>query len=171
MNALKLNFSQQASQRKRNRLRVLLLLLLLVAAFFVNEYLTIKKQYLTLAQQSLQPAAKQPVVLSHEQQQQHLILSHLADELNVPWIQFFAAIESVKSRHPDIFLLALEPNPKKSQLIISGQAQALDQLLAFIDEMNQQPEFAEVLLMDQFIDAEQDDVMRFTLRARWLRDE
>jgi hypothetical protein len=87
--------------------------------------------------------------------------------LILPWDELLQGIE--KSDMQDIALLNLEPNSKKQQIAISGEAKNLQVALSYIQKLEAQPMLNKVYLQKYNIDeANLYKPVKFTLSAQWL---
>lgn len=165
MKLLDMNFSGLAKRKRRRRDGTVLLLSLLLIVFIAREATT------------LQQFDKQQKQSSHSQQSMVIstpvdpaarkLAETMANSLNLPWYELLAALESVKQQHPDVFLTAVLPDARKQQVVIGGEVQRLEQLLSYIDSLNAEPLFKEVLLVNQQQTKPATTGMSFTLKLEW----
>lgn len=86
--------------------------------------------------------------------------------LTTPWDELLAAIE--QSDLPDIALLSVEPNLKKQQVLLTGEAKNLPIALRYIQQLEAQPILNEVYLQKHSIDeADVSKPVRFSVLAKW----
>ena len=64
--------------------------------------------------------------------------------LAMPWDGLFEAIESTQNK--DVTLLSLEPNPKKQQLLLTGEAKNLQIALQYVAQLQKQPVLSQLFL-------------------------
>ncbi|WP_020167590.1 MULTISPECIES: hypothetical protein [Methylotenera] len=86
--------------------------------------------------------------------------------LTTPWDSLLQAIE--QSDLPDIALLSVEPNIKKQQVLLTGEAKNLQVALRYIQQLETQPNLSEVYLQKHTMD--ESDVskpVRFSALAKW----
>lgn len=86
--------------------------------------------------------------------------------LAMPWDGLFEAIESTQNK--DVTLLSLEPNPKKQQLLLTGEAKNLQIALQYVAQLQKQPVLSQLFLQKHNV--EEGDVskpVRFTVQAKW----
>jgi hypothetical protein len=115
-----------------------------------------------IPEKTLQPAVKSEV--SSEQLQQ---IQTTVEALTLPWNELLQGIE--KSDMQDIALLNLDPNSKKHQIAISGEAKNLQTALSYIQKLESQPMLNKVYLQKYNIDeANLYKPVKFTLSAQWL---
>lgn len=169
MKPLRLNFSQQAVRRQRRRDWTVLVLSLLLLVFIGREAMSLQQELQRQETKQRQQAQQTRITAPVDLEQQKLARS-MADSLNVPWYDFFEAMESVKRQHPDVFLNSLLPDARKQQVVLSGQVKQLDQLLGFIDDMNRHRLFSNALLVSQQQLAPVSDGMGFTLKLVWRHE-
>lgn len=86
--------------------------------------------------------------------------------LVVPWDEMFQAVESSGSRQ--VTLLGLEPNVQRLQVKINGEARDFKAVMAYLTQLEQQPVFGSVFLLNHEVRQESPDKpVRFTLQATW----
>lgn len=168
MKPIILNFSRQAERRQRRRDWTVLLLSLVLLVFIGRETLSIKQDLELQETQSRQQTQEMMMTAPVDPEQQKLA-RNMADSLNLPWYELFDAIESVKQHHPDVFLNAILPDARKHQVVMSGQVSRLEQLLLFIDELNQHRLFSDALLVNQQL-TPVNNGMSFTLKLVWRHE-
>ncbi len=148
-----------------------LVLSLISAAILLNIYQKNKSDYQTiinaLNQQDTpkKEVLKSPVihVSTNEINQVNALISVLA----TPWDELLATIE--QSDLPDIALLSIEPNLKKQQLLLTGEAKNLPTALRYIQQLEAQPVLNEVYLQKHSIDeADVSKPVRFSVLAKWV---
>ena len=90
----------------------------------------------------------------------------LIDLLATPWDALLLAIE--QSDLPDIALLSIEPNSKKQQVLLTGEAKNLPTALRYIQQLETQTVLNEVYLQKHSIDeADISKPVRFSALAKW----
>jgi hypothetical protein len=170
MKRIDLNFSHQMTRHRRDLLIVIVSLVLLM--FLISEYMANTRQ---LAQQNLeqQPVVEQfdsPVISERDLRRQQLAHA-LAASLNTPWYQMLDAIEIVKQQHPDVYLKSILPDTNKEEILITGQVEQLDMLLSFIDGLNKQTLFDDVLPLNQRQLVSGGKGIEFSLKMGWHSHE
>ena len=86
--------------------------------------------------------------------------------LTAPWNELLLAIEHSKMNN--IALLNLEPNYKKQQVLLTGQAKNLAIVLQYIKQLEQQPMLSQVYLQKHSIDAVNPaNPVNFSVFAKW----
>lgn len=167
MKPLQLNFSRQALRRKRRRDWSVLVLSLLLLVFVGREAFD-KQTQLQLAKQQYLAERENVVqmIVPLDPEKQKLARS-MARSLNLPWYELLQALESVKTQHPDVFLKSILPDARKQQVLISGEVKRLDQLLAYIDSLNQHELFGDALPVSQQQTVPVSNGMTFTLKLEW----
>ena len=107
-----------------------------------------------------------PVVDSKVSPEKMLQIQTTIGALIVPWNGLLQDIE--KADMQDIALLNLDPNVKKQQVIISGEAKNLQTVLSYIQKLEAQPMLNKVYLQKYTVDeANQFKPVKFTLLAQW----
>lgn len=89
------------------------------------------------------------------------------DELNLPWAALFGAVESASDGA--IALLSIQPDAQKQLVRITGEAKTLDDVLAYIERLQEDTQLTNASLLSHEIrqqDAEKP--IRFTLTANWM---
>jgi hypothetical protein len=153
---------------------VVLLSSLMMAVFTWQLYNTASLEQnalsLKLSQMNRQSAHKEaplPVVKSDISPEQMQQVQTTVWALILPWNELLQGIE--KSDMQDIALLNLEPNSKKQQVTISGEAKNLQVALSYIQKLEAQPMLDKVYLQKYSIDeANLFKPVKFTLLAQWL---
>lgn len=87
-------------------------------------------------------------------------------QLNLPWRALHDAIGAATP--PNIALLALEPDPRKSSMKITAEAKTSDEMITYVESLKKQDLFVEVLLLRHEV-SEQDPnrPIRFQIEAAW----
>jgi len=87
-------------------------------------------------------------------------------QLSIPWQPLFTSLEQTKPQ--TIALLGIEPNRKKQQVILTGQAKNMEAALVYLRKLEQTDTLSQVHLLQHSID--QNDPFKpltFTITARW----
>jgi Tfp pilus assembly protein PilN len=86
--------------------------------------------------------------------------------MGLPWDMLFQTMES--ANNDNIALLGIDPDSKKGQIKISGEAKDFDALLGYIRTLQKNNFFTEVSLQHhQVQELDPDKPIRFTLDASW----
>lgn len=86
--------------------------------------------------------------------------------LTIPWTALLQGIEA--SDMQDIALLSFEPNIKKQQVGLTGEAKSLESVLLYIEKLEAQPMLDKVYLQKHNVnEADQSKPVRFTVLAQW----
>lgn len=152
---------------------LVLLLSLVLAAFTWQAYQTQQNTFadnaLMLSQYSQQAApVKLPVksvalTISSDEINQ---VQESVNALTAPWNELLLAIEQSDMRN--IALLSLEPNYKKQQVLLIGEAKNLVAVLQYIKQLEHQPMLAQVYLQKHSIDeVNTAKPVSFTVFAKW----
>lgn len=97
---------------------------------------------------------------------QKLAVSNSIRELQITWDALFSALE--KANHKDVTLLSLQPDSKKQQVILSGEAKDYPTILIYVDGLAKQPMLSNVYLQRHAVnEADKDKPVRFTILAHW----
>lgn len=87
-------------------------------------------------------------------------------EIFIPWDGLFNALEDSSINH--VVLLGLQPDSKKKQVIIAGEANNYLSVIAYIDQLAKQPVFTEVYLKKHAVkETDADKPVSFSIFARW----
>lgn len=172
MKRVDLNFSHQMTQHRHRRDLIIVIVSFVLLMFLISEYMANTRQ---LAQQNLahQPVVEQllsPVISERDLRRQQ-VANALATALNTPWYQMLDAIESVKQENPDVYLKTILPDANKQEILITGQVEQLDMLLSFIDGLNKQALFDDVLPLNQRQLADGVKGIEFSLKMGWHSHE
>lgn len=90
----------------------------------------------------------------------------IVDSLIMPWQPLLLAIEQADM--PDIALLSVDPNIKKQQLSLVGEAKNLQTVLRYIEQLEAQTVLQEVYLQKHMV--EETDISKpvtFSVVAKW----
>ncbi len=87
-------------------------------------------------------------------------------QLSLPWDRLFQTVESANS--DNIALLGIDPDSKRGQIKVSGEAKDFDALLGYIRTLQASNFFTGVYLQHhQVQELDPDKPIRFTLDASW----
>lgn len=90
--------------------------------------------------------------------------------LMVPWASVLLGIEAADMQ--DVALLSFEPNRKKNQVTLTGEAKNLETIFAYIQKLEAQPTLEKVYLQKHSIDeANLSKPVTFTVYAQWKNSE
>lgn len=89
--------------------------------------------------------------------------------LNVPWLQTLAALEAVQSRNPGIYLLSMQPNRAKAEILLNGEARDFAALNQYLIALQQQALFTDATLLNQRLVVSEtvNDKLGFTISVTW----
>lgn len=88
-------------------------------------------------------------------------------QMNVPWGELFAAVESAQDN--SIAVLEVQPDTRERTIALGGMARNLDALLAYMTRLEQTPRLADVLLASHEVKVkEPGQPVEFALTARWV---
>ncbi len=169
MKPLLVNFSKLSARKQRRRDWTVLLLGMLLIVFIAREGLSVQQQQNT--QQDIAKRSTESVeVIAPFDPEKRKLAETMAHSLNLPWHELFAALEEVKQQHEEVYLTALLPDVRKRQIIIEGEVKHLQQLLAYIDSLNQHALFSDVLPVSQQQTQPVANGMSFTLKLGWRHE-
>jgi len=87
-------------------------------------------------------------------------------QMNVPWSELFAAVESASD--DSIPLLAVQPDPRTQTLLLGGQGKELRDVLSYMDRLQQTQRLHDVVLVTHEVKLkEPGQPVEFALSARW----
>ena len=87
-------------------------------------------------------------------------------EINLPWKELFAAVESYQKG--DVGVLSIEPDSQKGLVRINAEAKSMDSMLAYIAYLQKTPLFRGVeLISHQIQEQDPQHPVRFMLQASW----
>jgi len=140
--------------------------LLVVAAILILLILFMLYQFKlsTLNDLQAQKAAKPIITPKPIAPQQIAYFQHfkeVQEGLNVPWMETFNSLEMVKKAHPNIQLMAVDPNMKRREMTIKLKAETFDEVTDFIVSLRKSPHFSEVELVSQHVESTDDGEMSF----------
>ena len=119
----------------------------------------------TINQQLPQQEMIKPVTVPVSSKQ----FTQLREDYNVlatPWEELLDSIE--QSDMPDIALLGMDPNVKKQQVILTGEAKNLATILKYINKLNQQAPLSEVVLQKHAVnETTNEKPVSFSILAKW----
>lgn len=161
------NFSRLFQQQQNLRSGLILVVLLLIVIWLASQYGQSSSAITASDNQRVTAIKPQQPALTAEQQQQVAAAELLIEQLNTPWLKMLTDLETVLAAVPNIYLTQLLPDSRAGQILISGEADTLTPLLDLMQQLESQPAFNEVLLMQQ--QQLDDDPARlgFTLKLQW----
>lgn len=87
-------------------------------------------------------------------------------QMNVPWSELFAAIESAENG--DVALLAVQPDPRNRSVLVGGQARSLPAALSYMERLERTKRLRDVVLMSHEIKSkEPGQPVSFVLSGAW----
>lgn len=94
-------------------------------------------------------------------------INDVIEDLSTPWKQLLEGLGEIEMR--DIALLSLEPNKKKKQLVIGGQAKNMQAALNYIQALEKLPMLSQVFLQKHQVDQlDPFKPVTFTIVAKWI---
>jgi len=95
--------------------------------------------------------------------------NELIDQLALPWDQLFAAVEEAAGS--DVALLAIQPDKRKGEVAIGGEAKDVAAMLDYMRRLNEAKQLREVVLLSHQIQQQDPQKpVRFNLSAKWIVD-
>lgn len=99
-------------------------------------------------------------------QAQSAAVNGMIARLNLPWRTLFDAIQH--STPSGVALLSLEPDARKRTIRITAEARGSDEMIAYIEEMQQQELFSAVsLIRHEINEPDPNHPVRFQIDAQW----
>jgi hypothetical protein len=88
--------------------------------------------------------------------------------LNMPWNDLLHALEQAQSRNGKISLIAVQPNPVKGEVAVSGEAADFNVLMDYVKSLREQKVFSDVVLVNQrWVEEDGEQRLGFALSAGW----
>jgi hypothetical protein len=86
--------------------------------------------------------------------------------LGTPWESLLTSLEDINMKH--IALLLLEPNKKKQEVMLTGQAKNIETMLEYVEEVSKLPMLSKVYLQNHMIELDElNKPVSFTVAAEW----
>ena len=90
-------------------------------------------------------------------------------QMNVPWGELFAAVESAQS--DSVAVLSVQPDPRAQVIALGGMARNLDAVLAYMTRLEATPRLVDVVLASHEVKVkEPGQPVEFALTAHWVAD-
>ena len=87
-------------------------------------------------------------------------------QLNLPWDKLFMALESTANNQ--VALLSIQPDTRKQQIHLSGEARNLEAVLDYLAQLRGQETLAQIVLTSHEIKLQDPDKpVRFSLSSKW----
>lgn len=114
---------------------------------------------------SAKPRTKPPHV-APVSEAQAIAINGIVLRLNLPWRTLFDSVQDTTP--PGVALLALEPDARKQTIRITAEARGSDEMIAYIEQMQQQELFSAVSLIHHEInEQDRNRPIRFQVDAQW----
>lgn len=95
--------------------------------------------------------------------------NEVIDQLALPWDQLFAAVEGAAGK--DVALLAIQPDKRKGEVTIGGEAKDVAAMLDYMRRLNEARQLRKIdLLSHQIQQQDPQKPVRFNLSAKWIVD-
>jgi hypothetical protein len=89
------------------------------------------------------------------------------EQMNIPWGQLFAAVESAENA--DVALLAVQPDPRSRAVLIAGQGRSIPVVLAYMERLERTKRLRDVVLQSHEVKTkEPGQPVGFTVAATWV---
>jgi hypothetical protein len=94
------------------------------------------------------------------------LIRQTASELGTPWDPLLTGLENINMK--EVALLLFEPNKKKQQILLTGQAKNIAIMLSYVEEVSKLPMLSKVYLQNHMIDLNDPyKPVSFTIVATW----
>ena len=126
------------------------------------------EQVALVAQQHAVPVQAAPAVAKVTVSlQQAAAVNAAVLQLNLPWRELYDAIGAATPKN--VALLALEPDARKHMVRITAEAKGSDQMLDYVEQLQQQDWFTTVALTHhETNDVDPNKPIRFQIEAQWI---
>lgn len=151
---------------------VLMVLALLLSAYVWVEYQKTEKilSEIEARLNTLAPAQKAVPVQSVVETASEAEIQYaraIVTQLSTPWNPLLNALERINMQN--VALLSVEPNRKKQQLVITGQAKNMESTLSYIKRLEEIEGLSQVYLLKHQIDqSDPNKPVGFTILAQWV---
>jgi hypothetical protein len=170
MPTLDLNFAQTCRRFNPTLLWILATLLAVLAGALLYQQQSLTQEieaktntstatHIAKSASTPNPALMHSILLAHETQH----------ALNLAWLPMLKALEQVQKANPVIKLLSIQPNPSKSEILITGQTAKFDDLVQYQNSLHTEG-LGEAVLLNQrseLLDAGAKSIIGFTLAVGW----
>lgn len=164
------NFSRHFQRQQNLRSGFIVVVLLLLLIWLASQYGQADSETVSAESQRALTSQKQQRALTPEEQQQAAAAEVLIDQLNTPWLAMLTDLELVLAAVNHVYLTQLLPDSRTGQILISGEADSLTPLLDLMQQLEKQPTFNEVLLMQQRQIDDDPARLGFTLKLQWQQN-
>lgn len=158
---LSLNFLNKTNSKASVGGMLLLASASFLAAFTWWHVLQLKADYALLQQQNnisqlVDFNAKQGQRVDSTDMDQVKSATVVQQYLNTPWMPMLAALEAVKSQHPDVLITTISPNNSRGEIKLNGEANTFAQITQFLNQLRDNPTFSDAALVSQHLEQEAD---------------
>lgn len=171
MKPVHLDFLDIKNQRRQQSNIVVVLLLVVIVLAMILEHSRIKSQIVVIEDSIAQSQGHQPIRQTKPTEddiRKTKQLKLIQQKLNFPWLGLLTSLEVVKQGAPNVTLIAIQPNPSKGDVLISGEVSDLETLLAFVSSLEKQSVFQDVFLVNQRrLELNSNKGLAFTLKMGW----
>lgn len=150
---------------------VLIVVALFISAYVWAEYQQTEQMLLETEARlnTLAPAQKATPVQSVVETASEAEIEYaraIVAQLSTPWNPLLNALERINMQN--VALLSVEPNRKKQQLVITGQAKNMESTLSYIKRLEEIDGLSQVYLLKHQIDqSDPNKPVGFTILAQW----
>lgn len=148
----------------------LLMVAIASICYWLQQYQTQQETFATLVSVSGKspalPSKPEMPVAETASEDEMQYANDISAQLSTPWNPLLTSLEQISA--PDIALLSIEPNRKKLQLVLTGQAKNMAAILQYVQALTQLNVLAQVYLLKHQVD--QSDPFKpvaFTIVAQW----
>lgn len=162
-----INFASNPLIRRQRSNLVLVVILALVLLFMVIEHDKMQAQFAALSMET--QSTHRPQIIQLPITEEDIRRSDLAEKiygsLTFPWQTLFAGLEQVKQVHNKIHYKVLAPVKSETAILLTAQAESIQQMLSFIADIEANPTFSHARLINQ--NTNKDRVLEFTVKIGW----
>ena len=172
MHTVDFNFAEPCRRFNPRLMLLLLAILAIFAGLLVYQQQLIQQKMASIADANADkpqteiksnappsPTLMHSIALAHETQR----------ALNLAWLPMLKALEQAQQANPEIRLLSIQPNPGKSEIVLTGQTTTFDDLVQYQNSLRTQPNLGEAMLLNQRTDVMESgkSLIGFTLSLVW----
>ncbi len=169
MPTLDLNFAQPCRRFNPTLMWVLATLFLAIAGTLLYQQQSLTQQIEAHNASTASPVAKSMAAPSPALIHSIALAHETQHALNLAWLPMLKALEQVQQANPEIKLLSIQPNPSKSEIVITGQTAKFDDLVQYQNSLHTQG-LGEAVLLNQrsdVLDTGAKSTIGFTLAVGW----
>jgi hypothetical protein len=166
---LDLNFAQPCRRFNPTLMWILTILFLAFAGTLLYQQQSLTQQIEAHKASTASPIAKSMAAPSPPLMHSIALAHETQHSLNLAWLPMLKNLEQTQQANPEIKLLSLQPNPSKSEIVITGQTAKFDDLVQYQNSLHKQG-LGEAVLLNQrsdVLDTGAKSTISFTLALGW----